>query len=634
MKYTILLLLAIILINKQSFSQVQPIKINSSLEMYGKDLGLMNWDDANIECKKLGDGWRLPDKNELGLIIKIFSSDWNANESTAHLNQSICYWTSTTDANDKPFNCSIFFGGVGNYDYKNFQLLVRPVRSLSDLKLTLINENEPDASFIINNLEVMYNDLDLNEFKKYFDKKGINLNAYGYEYGEGYSNMSGKKMGYKFNDDYYDKKEFTFNSSKKIIELIGNGWRLPTIREWYYLYTNKSIIPNLRDKYPSYYISIDENNPSSQWVDIFKFIDRGEHWRCTSCDDRDQLSVRLVKDLNKATKELANNEIRTIKIHNLEIMTKDFKAMNFTKAMDTINKLGNGWRLPTQYEMKNVLFKFKNIIGGFQDGIYEKTGYWFLPESNDRNFDIFLFATNQPIQNWKISNAFVRLVRDINNDTNSTIINTKKVGNLEIMPNDIGKMNYEFAKFSSSNYGDGWRLPTNNELIFMYSNRNKIGKFSNNSYWSIEEINESRAGLMDFGKGILKFLVKNVDGRVALTGLKDEINYVRLVRTITTNGNIKFGNLEVYNHDLGKMNWEAAIIKCKELGNGWRLPTDDELNILFKNKNTITGLSKSIYWSSSKSQLNKARYLFMLSGVKGEEVTSSNFNVRPVRIIK
>jgi hypothetical protein len=32
--------------------------------------------------------------------------------------------------------------------------------------------------------------------------------------------------------------------------------------------------------------------------------------------------------------------------------------------------------------------------------------------------------------------------------------------------------------------GDGWRLPTEDELNFIYKNKDKIGSFSNSHFWS------------------------------------------------------------------------------------------------------------------------------------------------------
>ena len=56
------------------------------------------------------------------------------------------------------------------------------------------------------------------------------------------------------------------------------------------------------------------------------------------------------------------------------------------------------------------------------------------------------------------------------------------------------------------------------------------------------------------------------------------------------------------------MTWEDAKTECAKLGDGWRLPTKDELDILYRNRQTIGGFklisnarSNSKYWSSDEA---------------------------------
>ena len=48
------------------------------------------------------------------------------------------------------------------------------------------------------------------------------------------------------------------------------------------------------------------------------------------------------------------------------------------------------------------------------------------------------------------------------------------------------------------------------------------------------------------------------------------------------------------------MNWNNAKIACEALGDGWRLPSKDELNILYKHKDKIGGFTNYTYWSNSE----------------------------------
>ena len=65
---------------------------------------------------------------------------------------------------------------------------------------------------------------------------------------------------------------------------------------------------------------------------------------------------------------------------------------------------------------------------------------------------------------------------------------------------------------------------------------------------------------------------------------------------------IKIGNLEVAQYDFpNKMNWYEANRAFHKLGDGWRLPTKDELNTLYQNKTAIGGFENDFYWSSTQS---------------------------------
>ena len=74
--------------------------------------------------------------------------------------------------------------------------------------------------------------------------------------------------------------------------------------------------------------------------------------------------------------------------------------------------------------------------------------------------------------------------------------------------------------------------------------------------------------------------------------------------TVNVNGRevstVKVGNLEVMTEDLGHMSWDDAKKACADLGDGWRLPTKDELNVLYENKDEIGGFANFFYWSSTE----------------------------------
>lgn len=60
-----------------------------------------------------------------------------------------------------------------------------------------------------------------------------------------------------------------------------------------------------------------------------------------------------------------------------------------------------------------------------------------------------------------------------------------KIGNLEVAQNDFPyKMNWDKGNEECSKLGDGWRLPAKYELDLLYKNKNKIGNFAYNDFWS------------------------------------------------------------------------------------------------------------------------------------------------------
>ena len=64
---------------------------------------------------------------------------------------------------------------------------------------------------------------------------------------------------------------------------------------------------------------------------------------------------------------------------------------------------------------------------------------------------------------------------------------------------------------------------------------------------------------------------------------------------------IKLGNLEVSKKDIGEFNFNDAKLACAKIGGGWRLPTKEELNQLFENKETIGQFTEGFYWSSTNA---------------------------------
>ena len=67
-----------------------------------------------------------------------------------------------------------------------------------------------------------------------------------------------------------------------------------------------------------------------------------------------------------------------------------------------------------------------------------------------------------------------------------------------------------------------------------------------------------------------------------------------------------------------RMNWENANYACSKLGNGWRLPTQDELKAMYEqlHQNGKGSFQTAFYWSSIEIGYNNkyARFVSFNGG--------------------
>ena len=96
---------------------------------------------------------------------------------------------------------------------------------------------------------------------------------------------------------------------------------------------------------------------------------------------------------------------------------------------------------------------------------------------------------------------------------------------------------------------------------------------------------------------------------------------------------IEIDGLEVMAKDLGKMSWAEANNKCEDLGDGWRLPSKAELNILRINQEKV-GCFNDYYWSSTSYDYDNAWGQFFMTGYQFYLLKNNQLRVRAVRTKK
>jgi hypothetical protein len=70
--------------------------------------------------------------------------------------------------------------------------------------------------------------------------------------------------------------------------------------------------------------------------------------------------------------------------------------------------------------------------------------------------------------------------------------------------------------------------------------------------------------------------------------------------TATSLSSMSTWTVEVWLYHTGVSTGTFPAIICEALGDGWRLPSKDELNILYKHKDKIGGFTNYTYWSNSE----------------------------------
>jgi len=90
---------------------------------------------------------------------------------------------------------------------------------------------------------------------------------------------------------------------------------------------------------------------------------------------------------------------------------------------------------------------------------------------------------------------------------------------------------------------------------------------------------------------------------------------------------------EVYPKDLGEHNWEDAKKVCADLGEGWRLPTREELHLMWLNRESVGGFAATYYWSSSENSNYNAWPQNFFNGNQYNHYKNATYYVRAVRAL-
>ena len=97
----------------------------------------------------------------------------------------------------------------------------------------------------------------------------------------------------------------------------------------------------------------------------------------------------------------------------------------------------------------------------------------------------------------------------------------------------------------------------------------------------------------------------------------------------------KLDSIEIAQYDLPtEVTWYNAKRECKELGKGWRLPTKEELDKMYNNKDLIGNFVNTNYWSSTEYDSRYAWMQVFIHRSIAISLKEGHINARAVKSIK
>lgn len=293
----------------------------------------------------------------------------------------------------------------------------------------------------------------------------------------------------------------------------------------------------------------------------------------------------------------------SIKLGNLVVAESSFpKQMNWTDAKKACSALGNGWRLPTKYELE-ILNKNKDKIGGFTNGFYWSYTDGFILFA----WKHFFLVANQSNTNYLPSGGsgwWLKYetcnVRAIRGPELAEELSDMSLGSII---NNLSKYFFVFILIFFL-------------VIFIYTKINPS---------AVQNPNFILYRLGNWIGVISKYMPANI--------LRS-----RMDRPMDRPALLTIGNLEIYPNDFpSAMEWTDAKEACEALGDGWRLPTKDELNLLYQNRKNIGGFDIVNYWSSTEFAYMYAWKQNFFTGFRYFKRNTGrkrySYNVRAVRTI-
>jgi len=127
-----------------------------------------------------------------------------------------------------------------------------------------------------------------------------------------------------------------------------------------------------------------------------------------------------------------------------------------------------------------------------------------------RELVCWYYKINQQIDNQNKTNELLeKILKSLNQNTQTELyINEETEVNVEfdVSSVDIENCTFNYANVIASKYNEkdnnDWRIPTKDELIYVFQNKEKYPFLKNEKYWSSTENDKGGIFVLDFLRGV------------------------------------------------------------------------------------------------------------------------------------
>lgn len=295
-------------------------------------------------------------------------------------------------------------------------------------------------------------------------------------------------------------------------------------------------------------------------------------------------------------KNSANNSISK-KLGNYEIIISNEKK-SWNEVNEYCKQLGKGWFIPSKNQMTTIVerFSFSNdkILWTSNEGTSGSSNNYAGKQWTNNDYDVakaFEIKTTTTIDLYKTDKADYVIARSLGNCfeiVKDNLNSAYTLGDIIVSKYEMRNLTFNEAKNLCKSLGDGWRLPTIEELEQIKNNGKTIEKDLDISFYyseskTCDDCYDSFWGLnLDNGKKIVF----------------DKTSYLRVLPVYSTPKEqlktFNFGSYEVCINIYGPMTFSEANSFCSKLSDNpnrlWRITNAQAFFSMIEYKQDIPGI--------------------------------------------